>query len=282
MKSTNISKTGSKFGGHEFKKSLGQNFISDTNLLKGICADAGITSNDLCVEIGAGGGTLTNEICKLAKKVVSFEVDTSLKPLLLAVQDENKNLNVVFKDIMKTDLSDLDELFNEPVTEYKVVANLPYYITTPIIFKLFKDSKRLKNITVMVQKEVAERMVAKAGSKDYGVLSCMVQYYGDVKIKRIVKRTNFYPMPKVDSAIVRIDISGNCNSQFTEKYEQVVRLGFQNRRKKLLSNLSALNGVTKEIAMNALTAIGKPENVRAEELSTEEFIWLTKLIYNVN
>ncbi|MGN1258756.1 MAG: 16S rRNA (adenine(1518)-N(6)/adenine(1519)-N(6))-dimethyltransferase RsmA [Christensenellales bacterium] len=269
-----------KFNGHEFKKSLGQNFISDSNLLKSICNDAGITKEDLVLEIGAGGGTLTNYICKNAKKVVSLEVDRSLETLLNEVVAQNSNLNVVYADIMKINLDVIDDYFKEKVISYKVVANLPYYITTPIIFKLFSDNLRLTSITIMVQKEVAERMVATTGTENYGVLSVMVQYFGEAKIKRIVKKTNFYPMPKVDSAIVRIDLYKNIDKNFSTHFEKVVKCAFQNRRKKLTSNLSGGLAVCKDDCIKALESLGYNQNVRAEELSSNDFVKLTKLLLN--
>ena len=280
--SKNVSGRINKFNGHQFKKSLGQNFISDINLLTAIGEDSGVSKDDFVVEVGAGAGTLTNIIAKRCKEIVSFEVDKSLTEALSKVQEQNPNLRVVFRDIMDVDLDNISREFSLEENEnfsYKVVANLPYYITTPIIFKFLKDFKRLKSLTIMVQKEVGERIVATPKNKEYGALSAMVNFYGNARICRIVRKQNFYPMPKVDSCIVRIDIE---NGKFSEvsslSYEKLIRVAFNNRRKTLVHNLTSELKIPRDQAIEALIKIGLNEKVRGEELSTSQYVELIKIL----
>ena len=268
-----------KFDGHQFKKSLGQNFISDTNLLTAIGEDSGVTDNDFVVEVGAGAGTLTSIIADRCNQIVSFEVDESLKERLFALQEEKDNLKVVFQDIMEVDLNNLSSLFEASSGEfrYKVVANLPYYITTPIIFKFLEDSKRLESLTIMVQKEVGERIISKPNSGDYGALSAMVDFYGNAKIARVVKRQNFYPMPKVDSCIVRIDIDPKkFEGVSPQSYKKIVRVAFNNRRKTLVHNLTHDLGLSKDLVLDVFSNLGLNDKVRGEELSSAQFVALIK------
>lgn len=275
--SKNDNQKNSRFDGHEFKKSLGQNFISDINLLSAIGEDSGVTENDFVVEVGAGAGTLTSIISDRCKKMISFEVDKSLEERLRIVEGSHPNLTVYFKDIMEVDLNDLSKYFNESDEgfSYKVVANLPYYITTPIIFKFLEDAKRLKSLTIMVQKEVGERIIAKPNSSEYGALSAMVNFYGNAKITRIVKRQNFYPMPKVDSCIVRIDIDNTkFNGVSSQAYKKIVRAAFNNRRKTLSHNLVHDLGLQKEKVNLAFQKLGLDEKIRGEALTSGQFVAL--------
>ncbi len=271
MSKNSISST-NKFDGHEFKKSLGQNFISDKNLLSAIGADSGVTGEDFVVEVGAGAGTLTEIIAERCKEMISFEVDLSLEERLREVEGRHKNLKVIFKDIMNVDLKGICENFNEHTEnfKYKVVANLPYYITTPIIFKFLDDAKHLESLTIMVQKEVAERIVARAGDKEYGALSCMIDFYGNAKIARIVKKQNFYPMPKVDSAIVKIDIvDGKFDLAKEDAYKKIVRTAFNNRRKTLVHNITNELKISREKVLAVFEELGISDKARGEELSTQ-------------
>ncbi len=277
--SKNVSEKNTRFDGHQFKKSLGQNFISDTNLLNAIGEDSGVTKDDFVVEVGAGAGTLTEIISKRSKKMISFEVDISLEVRLSSLEKNLDNLKVYFKDIMDVDLSELPKLFNETSENftYKVVANLPYYITTPIIFKFLQDTSRLKSLTIMVQKEVGERIIANPKTSDYGALSAMVAFYGNAKITRIVKKQNFYPMPKVDSCIVRIDIDKTKFAGVSEEsYKKLIRTAFNNRRKTLVHNLTHEMGLKKEEVIGALDKISLSDKVRGEELTAEKFVELMK------
>ncbi len=217
---------------HNFKKKFGQNFISDKNLLSAICTDADIHEADQVLEIGAGGGSLTGALAERAKSVISYEIDTDLKEHLLSLN--LKNTQFVLDDIMKFSLNEIEKNLEDG---YKLVANLPYYITTPIIFKFLK-SKKLSSLTIMVQKEVAQRMVATPGSKDYGILSIMIQFYGKAEIKRVVSRKLFYPQPNVDSAIVNIIIDRERYSDIDgEKFYKFIGSAFAMRRKTLKNNL---------------------------------------------
>ena len=275
-----FSESGAKaFGGHEFKKSLGQNFIRDTNLLRAIVQDSEISSADCVLEIGAGAGTLTGAICEKAKRVVAVEVDESLREILQERENENPNLRVVFKDIMKADMSEIhSELMLAEGQKYKVVANLPYYITTPILFRLLDDHRNISTISIMVQKEVAERIVSDETSGDYGVLTLMVKFFGEARIARMVGRQNFYPQPKVDSAIVRIDVKDGIDEELLKKYSKLVKCAFGARRKTLANNLKRGYGKTSEEIEVLLSSIGKDLNVRGEDLSYEEFVSLAKII----
>lgn len=233
---------------HEFKKKFGQNFISDKNLLNAICEDAEVNKNDEVLEIGAGAGALTEAISSKAKKVVSYEIDKSLENHLLGLDLDNTRF--VFGDIMNFSLEEIEKDFS---TGYKLIANLPYYITTPIIFKFLNDSKKISSLTIMVQKEVAERIVAGVGGKDYGVLSIMTAFYGEAKINRIVSRKMFYPQPNVDSAVVTIKLNRDKFKDIDgDKFYNFVKSAFSMRRKTLRNNLTQ-GGYKRE----KITALGE-------------------------
>lgn len=248
------------------KKKFGQNFLTDKNLLSAICDDAQITKEDEVLEIGAGMGALTEFLAKNAKRVVSFEIDRELKDYLLSKQFEN--VEFVFDDVMKHSLDEIEERFEG---DYKIVANLPYYITSPIIFKFLGKSKKLKSLTVMVQKEVAERMIADNRSKDYGVLSVSISVCADAKITRGVNRKMFSPPPNVDSAVVRIDIK-NKHDLDLDKFFEFAKKIFSMRRKTLLNNLSQGYAISKQQLESVLG-----EDVlkkRAENFSPDEIVEL--------
>ena len=268
------------FASHQFKKSLGQNFISDKNLLLAIVQDANISSTDLVVEIGAGAGSLSQIIATKCKKVVSFEVDESLLETLTEIEQNNKNLKVVFKDFLKVEKDELLNYFGSVAknSNIKVIANIPYYITTPIVFKLLSWCSFIKDISIMVQKEVGERMVADAGSKNYGALSAVVNYYGNSSIKRVVKKQNFYPVPKVDSCIVNIKIKDNIDENYAIGVSKFIQSCFFNRRKTLCNNLMSSLGITREVAERAILTITQNVSIRAEELTPKMFESLYKAI----
>lgn len=252
----------------ETKKKFGQNFLTDKNLLSAICLDAHLENDDEVLEIGAGMGALTEVLSEFSKKVISFEIDKDLQNIL-----ESKNLSnvkFIFEDVMNKDLKEIEELFDG---RYKLVANLPYYITSPILFK-FLGSKRLKSITVMVQKEVAQRMVAKEGSKDYGVLSVSVAVYGKAQITRIVSRQMFNPVPNVDSAVVRIDIQNDYKIEAYEHFFEFVKAIFSMRRKTLANNLSHFYNLSK----SDLEKIYDIETLkkRAEDFSPQQIVDMYK------
>lgn len=252
---------------HNFKKKFGQNFISDKNLLEAIANDAEVDNSVCVLEIGAGWGSLTEILDKKAKKVKSFEIDKDLEEHLISLN--LKNTTFIFNDIMKVNMEDIEN----NLENYKMVANLPYYITTPIIFKFLKESKNMLSMTIMVQKEVGNRICAKCGNKDYGVLSIMVEFYGKAKINRIVGKDNFYPKPKVDSCIVTIKIEKDKFSNIDgQKFYEFIQNSFFMRRKTLKNNLFKFY---KEKIQNLNSDLFKK---RPEELSLNQFIEIYNLL----
>lgn len=254
-------------GNFEFKKKFGQNFLSDESLLDDIVVNAGVTSDDVVLEIGAGKGALTNALTKRAKKVISFEIDLELKDFLLN-RFAGQNVQFVFDDVMNWTDEKINELAGE---KFKLVANLPYYVTSPIITR-FLQNRNLTSLTVMVQEEVADRIIAKPKTKDYGVLTVICQLYGTPSKILRVGREKFYPVPNVDSAVVRID----KNDEYIIDYAGVIRLAkhaFAMRRKKLSTNLESTN-VSKLQLEKLFQDKGWGHSVRAEELKIEDFIWL--------
>lgn len=257
----------------KFKKKWGQNFISDLNLLNAIVKDSNISSNDMVLEIGAGAGSLTQVLSKNAKKVLAYEIDEDLKENLLS--QKLQNVEFVFGDFMKADMKEVEKRFQESLPQdrdknvrFKVVANLPYYITTPIIFKLLEESENVESLTIMVQKEVAERICANVGGKDYGILTVMIAFYGSAKITRIIKRQMFFPEPNVDSALVHIQVENRYNNINKTKFTKFVKTCFSMRRKTLLNNLSK---VYDKQRLRELLSEEKLQQ-RAETFSLSEFL----------
>lgn len=259
--------------GFSFKKAFGQNFISDTNLLKSIVSGAEISKNDIVLEIGCGAGTLTRELSLAAKKVVAYEIDTNLKPVLSETLSGCDNINVVFADIMKKSISSVE---SELGGKYKVVANLPYYITTPLIMRFIEQATNVQSLVIMVQEEVAERLCAKPNTAEYGSITAAVNLVGDAKIIKRVPKHMFTPMPKVDSAVVRIDINRNKHEVLsTEVYRDMLRAAFGNRRKMFVNNIMQTFKMTRFDAENLLSVCGVPLTARGETLSSEDFVRLT-------
>lgn len=247
------------------KKKYGQNFLTDKNLLSAICSDADICKDDEVLEIGAGLGALTEILSKKAKKVVSFEID---KDLVEPLKAKNlSNVEFIFDDILKWNNDEIEKKF---VGDYKIVANLPYYITTPIIFKFLGKSKRIKSMTIMVQKEVALRMVAKKGDSDYGILSASIACLGEATITRNVGRKMFSPPPKVDSAVVKIDINKPFELQEIDKKFEFIRKIFAMRRKTISNNLSMGYKINRQELQSVFNI--DELSKRAEDFSTEEII----------
>ena len=252
-------------GNFTFKKKFGQNFLSDKNLLADIVEKAGVTEDSIVVEIGAGKGALTEALAYKAKKVYSFEVDKELFEYLTQ-KFENSNVEFIFKDVMSIS----DEKLNEIVSEkFMLVANLPYYITSPILTR-FLQNLNLISATVMVQEEVADRIIAKPKSKDYGVLTIMCQLFGDAKKVLRVNRNMFYPVPNVDSAVVRIDKFNNLQNEDYSKLIGFVKKAFTMRRKKLSANLES-NTISKSAIEEVLVENGFSASCRAEELSIDDY-----------
>lgn len=255
-------------GNFEYKKKFGQNFLSDEGLLEEIVSKAGVEKSDVVLEIGAGKGALTEVLSRHAGKVVSFEIDKELHEFL-TVKFFNTNVHMEFEDIMKLD----DEAVNSLLGgKFKLVANLPYYITSPIITR-FLHNKNLKSLTVMVQEEVADRIVAHPKTKDYGVLTLICQIFGNPQKLIRVGREKFTPMPNVDSAVVRIDRYDTPRVENFDRFIEFVKTAFSMRRKKLSTNLQC-EKVTKEQIEGKLIQMGLGENARAEELDQAQFVEL--------
>ena len=261
--------------GFAFSKRYGQNFITDVNLLRAVAIDSGVGKDDVCVEIGAGAGTLTRELCAVAKRVVAYEIDERLKSILDVALSGINNCKVIFADVLK---AGTDAVLSETGGKYKVAANLPYYITTPLIF-FFLGDENCESLTVMVQKEVAERFVAPAGTAEYGAVSAQIALAGDVKITRRVSRNMFCPVPNVDSAVIRIDVKPKITDKVErEKVSRVIAAAFSMRRKTLANNLSSALNVSRSDATDAITALGFDASVRGEKLSVFDFIKLSSYI----
>lgn len=264
-----------------FQKKFGQNFLIDTRVLERIIAQAEITKDDMVLEIGPGIGTMTQYLCENAREVVAVEIDNSLIPILEDTLSEYNNVTVINDDILKVDINKLVEEHNagKPI---KVVANLPYYITTPIIMGLFEKKVNVDSITVMVQKEVADRMKSGPGSKDYGALSLAVQYYSKPKIVANVPPNCFMPRPNVSSAVIRLKLYDEMAVKVENEnlLFRLIRASFNQRRKTLVNgikNSGELN-YTKEQVVEALAKMGLNENIRGEALTLEQFGELSDIL----
>lgn len=271
-----IKKICEKFG-FSFSKSLGQNFLVNPGICPKIAEMGGATPETGVIEIGTGFGVLTHELAKRAKKVVAVELDTRLLPVLEYTLSEHKNIKVINEDILKVDLKKLIEEEFEGMDVY-VCANLPYYITSPVIMKLLEEKLPIKAITVMVQKEAAVRLCAKLPSRDCGAVTVAVRYYSEPKTLFTVSRGSFMPAPNVDSAVIRLDVKENNNlsEKEEEKLFSVVKGAFSQRRKTLLNTLSSHFKISKEEVLNAIKSANLKETARAEELSLEDFIAISR------
>lgn len=264
----------------EFKKKFGQNFISDTNLLNSIVSDAEITSSDEVLEIGVGAGTLTKILSSSASKVVGIEIDKELEKIHEITLADTKNVKVIFDDFMSLSSEFINSQFSKP---FKVVANLPYYITTPIIFKLLEEDFNIVSLTLMVQKEVAERLISKQGSKDYGAITVQLNSIADVKLKRIVGRQMFSPVPNVDSAIIKIDIDRNKFQIDNFKlHKQLIKVAFSMRRKTLSNCLKSGFGLLASQIDELFKSCSLDLNVRGESLSISQFVMLSNELNKIN
>ena len=262
----------------KFSKSLGQNFLIDDSVLRDIVEGAEVCDEDFIIEIGPGVGTLTAQLLNEAKKVVAIELDIDLIPILEGELGNHPIFRLIHNDALKVDLNEVigDE------KSVKLVANLPYYVTTPIIVKLLKDGYNFKSLTIMIQKEVAERMDAKPNCKDYGSLSLLVQYYCNTKIIRKVPPSCFMPRPKVDSIVIRLDrLEKPAVKVKDEKLMfEIIRNSFNMRRKTLWNGVKFL-GISKESLENAFEKAGIDPKRRGETLTLEEFARLSDEIYNI-
>ena len=251
-----------------FNKRFGQNFITDKNLLAAIAEDAGITKEDVVVEIGAGAGTLTAALSDRAKNVIAYEIDDNLRPVLAGTLDGRENVRVVYEDFLKK---------SEPLPRpFKVVANLPYYVTTPIVMRLLEGEERPETVTVMVQKEVAERLTAPAGSTEYGAITASLNLVADAEITRIVGRQCFMPPPNVDSAVVKITLRDKgYTAEEIALARKLIRAAFNMRRKTLGNALAPLFG-GKDGANKVIEKAGFPITVRGETLTAADYVALAR------
>lgn len=270
--------------GFSFQKKYGQNFLIDTHILEKIVKEAEITQEDMVLEIGPGIGTMTQYLCENAREVIAVEIDNSLIPILEDTLGQYNNVTVINEDILKVDINKL-VLERNNGKSIKVVANLPYYITTPIIMGLFESRVNVDSITIMVQKEVADRMQAGPGSKDYGALSLAVQYYSSPEIVAIVPPNCFMPKPNVSSAVIRLKrhIENRVNVENENLLFKIIRASFNQRRKTLTNGINNAPDLhyTKEQVGAALIQMGLLENIRGEALTLEQFSQLSDILNNL-
>lgn len=271
--------------GFSFKKSLGQNFLIDTNVLNRIVDFAEMSSETAAIEIGPGIGALTEQLAKRAKKVIAFEIDQRLLPILAETLEPYDNVKIIHSDVLKANVRQIVEEEFEPNQDIMVVANLPYYVTTPILFKLLEEQLPIRGIVVMLQKEVADRIAAAPGTKDYGSLSIALQYYTEAETVMIVPRTVFVPQPNVDSAVIRLTKREEpaVTVQDEAFFFEVVRASFAQRRKTLMNNLvNNLQGIPKDkdLLEQMLQEAGIDPKRRGETLTIEEFGRLSDALYN--
>lgn len=264
-----------------FQKKFGQNFLINTGVLEDIIDAAEVTDEDMVLEIGPGIGTMTQYLCENAGQVIAVEIDTNLIPILKDTLSAYDNVRIINDDILKVDINELAREYNNgrPI---KVVANLPYYITTPIIMGLFESHVPIESITVMVQKEVADRMQAGPGTKDYGALSLAVQYYSKPQIVVNVPPSCFMPQPKVGSTVISLRRHQQPVVQVEDEklMFKVIRASFNQRRKTLANGLNNYGGInlTKEQIQQSIEELGVPVNIRGEALSLEQFAYLSNII----
>lgn len=268
-----------------FQKKFGQNFLIDSHVLDKIIQAADINQEDFVLEIGPGIGTMTQYLCRYAREVAAVEIDKNLIPILNETLSDYQNVEIIHKDILKTDLIHLVQQKNsgKPI---KIVANLPYYITTPIIMGLFENHVPAHSITVMVQKEVADRMQAEPGSKDYGALSLAVQYYARPQLVANVPPNCFMPRPNVGSAVIRLTKhqAPPVSVEDESLMFRMIRASFNQRRKTLANGLNNAGNIpaSKEQIQKSILSLGVPANIRGEALTLEQFAALSNRIRHIS
>ena len=254
------------------QKKFGQNFLIDSDVLEGIVEAAGVTKDDCVLEIGPGIGTMTQYLAESAREVVSIEIDKALIPILNDTLTEYDNVTIINNDVLKTDIEQIVKEHNggKPV---KVVANLPYYITTPIIMRLFEEHLPIESITVMIQKEVADRMETGPGTKDYGALSLAVQYYSKPNKVMVVPPSSFIPMPGVSSEVIHLECYRELpvKTQDEDLMFRIIRAAFNQRRKTLVNSISSLGEFSKDEVQKALEKMNLMATTRGEALTLEQF-----------
>lgn len=269
-----------KFG-FKNSKSLGQNFLTDPEVIRAIVSGAEVSESDLVIEIGPGFGVLTDEAAKHAGKVIAIEIDKELIPVLEFTLAAHRNVEIINEDVLKIDLNELIEkvikeesenINNVNINNVKIIGNLPYYITTPILMKLLESNLNAESITVMMQKEVAERILAEPGGKEYGALTVAVQYRTIAETVAEVPRESFFPAPKVDSEVLKLTLRDEPAVKPIDEalFFRLVKAGFSQRRKTILNSLST-SGYPKEEIAACLEAVGIDNKRRAETLSLQDF-----------
>jgi 16S rRNA (adenine1518-N6/adenine1519-N6)-dimethyltransferase len=268
--------------GFSFKKSLGQNFLVDLNILRNIVKFANLSAESAVIEIGPGIGALTEQLAKQANKVIAFEIDDRLLPILKETLEPYEQVTIIHKDVLKVDLKEVIDRECSPGQDLMVVANLPYYVTTPILMKLITDDLPIRGIVVMLQKEVADRIAAAPGTKNYGSLSIAIQYYMDAETVMTVPKSVFVPQPNVDSAVIRLTKRRSPAVKVKDEkfFFQVVRASFAQRRKTILNNLGHNLGTKEQkplIEQGLKDADIDPQR-RGESLSIGEFAKLSDIL----
>lgn len=283
MELTNIGTIRELFERHgfSFTKSLGQNFLVNPAVCPKIAELGGAKPGVCALEIGTGVGVLTKELAKRCDKVIAVEIDTSLKPILEETLADYDNIEIVFADVMDTDLA---ALLAEKAAGMEVVvcANLPYYITSPVIMRVLESRLPVTAMTVMVQKEAADRICAKPGTRDCGAISCAVSYYSEPKLLFKVGRGSFMPSPNVDSAVIRLDVKPrtDCPAEWEKMLFRIIRSAFSQRRKQIANPLCGELGIAKPQLAELMTSCGIKPTARAEELTLEDFARLTDAVTN--
>ena len=263
-------------------KSLGQNFLIDDEIVEGIVTKANITKNDLIIEIGPGLGTLTSKMLECAGKVIAIELDDRMIKILNDRFYLYNNFKLIHQDVLKVDLQELiKENTNNEITQVKRVANLPYYITTPIIMKLLEDKLPVESITVMVQKEVADRLTARPGEKLTGAITYCVSYYSEAEEIMNVPNSSFIPAPEVNSAVIQLKIRNNppVEIENEEQFFKIIKASFMQRRKTLLNGLTNANIASKDTIKQVLVELDLPENIRGENLNLQQFAQLSNKLF---
>lgn len=266
--------------GFTFSKSLGQNFIVNPSVCPRIAEEGGASSGTGVIEIGTGVGVLTTELAKRADKVVAIEIDDRLIPVLSETLSDFDNVKIINEDVLKVDLNKVIEEEFQGMDVY-VCANLPYYITSPIIMSLLESRLNIRAITVMVQKEAATRLTAELGTRDVGAVTVAVRYYSEPKLLFNVSRGSFMPSPNVDSAVIRLDIKNEKKVDDEKHFFKVVRAAFSQRRKTLSNSLSSGLSMDKKVITEAIKSAGLPESIRPEQLSMEDFINIAESVRKI-
>jgi len=269
--------------GFSFTKSLGQNFLVNPAVCPKIAELGGARPGVCALEIGTGVGVLTKELAERCEKVIAVEIDTSLKPILEETLADHDNVEIVFADVMETDLAAL-LAEKAPGMEVVVCANLPYYITSPVIMRVLESRLPVAAMTVMVQKEAADRICAKPGTRDCGAISCAVSYYSEPKLLFKVGRGSFMPSPNVDSAVIRLDVKPDHgkSADWERMMFRIIRSSFSQRRKQIANPLSGELHISKPELSELMSACGIKPTARAEELTLDDFSRLTDAVINYN